>query len=153
MDPECELRQLDGEWVDVEAVDAAAGHLTAQELAVGDRLRTICVLPERLARLFRKDAVVAENASWLFRATPYLVFAALWTAVALVPTFTTAMSLGAAADLIALVALLGSARFFTALAGMDVGTSFGGIGSSREMMIASLAALSALPPTVALRAA
>ena len=43
------------------------------------------------------------------------------------------------ADLIAITALLGSARFFLALAGMDVGTSFGGIGSSREMMIATLA--------------
>jgi formate hydrogenlyase subunit 4 len=43
------------------------------------------------------------------------------------------------ADLIAIIALLGSARFFQALAGMDVGTSFGGIGSSREVMIASLA--------------
>ena len=43
------------------------------------------------------------------------------------------------ADLIAIIALLGSARFFLALAGMDVGTSFGGIGSSREVMIASLA--------------
>jgi formate hydrogenlyase subunit 4 len=43
------------------------------------------------------------------------------------------------ADLIAIIALLGSARFFLALAGLDVGTSFGGIGSSREVMIASLA--------------
>jgi len=42
-------------------------------------------------------------------------------------------------DLIAITALLGSARFALALAGMDIGTSFGGIGSSREMMIASLA--------------
>jgi formate hydrogenlyase subunit 4 len=92
-----------------------------------------------IVRLLRKDIVMAENASWLFRATPYLVFAAMWTAAALVPTFTTAIAFGLAADLIALVALLGSARFFTALAGMDVGTSFGGIGSSREMMIASLA--------------
>src|SRR5262245_66165636 len=43
------------------------------------------------------------------------------------------------ADLIALVALLATGRFALALAGMDVGTAFGGIGSSREMMIASLA--------------
>jgi len=55
-----------------------------------------------------------------------------------VPTFTTALTLAPAADLIALVALLGLARFWTALAGMDVGTAFGGIGSSREMLIASL---------------
>ena len=92
-----------------------------------------------LLRLFRKDVVMAHNASWLFRAVPYLVFAAIWVAAALIPTFATGLLFSWSADLIAIVALLGSARFFLALAGMDVGTSFGGIGSSREMMIASLA--------------
>jgi formate hydrogenlyase subunit 4 len=60
-------------------------------------------------------------------------------AAALVPTFATGLLFSWTADLIAIVALLGSARFFLALAGMDVGTGFGGIGSSREVMIASLA--------------
>ena len=92
-----------------------------------------------LLRLLRKDVVMAHNASWLFRAVPYLVFAATWVAAALVPTFATGSLFSWSADLIAIIALLGSARFFLALAGMDVGTSFGGIGSSREMMIASLA--------------
>lgn len=92
-----------------------------------------------LARLLRKEAVVAEGASWLFRAAPYLVFAATWVAAALVPTFATGLIFSWSADLIAIIALLGSARFFLALAGMDVGTSFGGIGSSREVMIASIA--------------
>lgn len=92
-----------------------------------------------LLRLLRKDAVVAENASWLFRAAPYVIFATTWVAAALVPTFVSSLPFGRAADLIGLIALLGSARFFLALAGMDVGTSFGGIGSSREVMIASLA--------------
>jgi formate hydrogenlyase subunit 4 len=92
-----------------------------------------------LLRLFRKDVVMAHNASWLFRAVPYLVFAAIWVAAALIPTFATGLLFSWSADLIVIVALLGSARFFLALAGMDVGTSFGGIGSSREMMIASLA--------------
>jgi formate hydrogenlyase subunit 4 len=92
-----------------------------------------------LIRLLRKEAVVAESASWLFRVTPYLVFTAIWLGAALIPSFATQLLLGPTADLIALVALLGSARFFTALAGLDVGTSFGGIGSSREVMIASLA--------------
>ncbi|MGE5145843.1 MAG: respiratory chain complex I subunit 1 family protein [Candidatus Eiseniibacteriota bacterium] len=92
-----------------------------------------------LARLMRKEAVVAEAASWLFRFTPYIVFAATWIAAALVPTFATDLVLGRSADIIVIVALLGSARFFLALAGLDIGTSFGGIGSSREMMIASLA--------------
>jgi formate hydrogenlyase subunit 4 len=92
-----------------------------------------------LLRLLRKDAVLADNASWLFRTTPYLVFAVTWLAASLVPSFTTDLLLSPTADLIALVALLGSARFFLALAGLDIGTSFGGIGASREMMIASLA--------------
>ena len=92
-----------------------------------------------LARLLRKDAVVADNASWLFRVVPYLVFAATWVAAALVPTFAGGLVFSWTADLIAIIALLGSARFFLALAGMDVGTAFGGIGSSREMMISSLA--------------
>jgi formate hydrogenlyase subunit 4 len=92
-----------------------------------------------LIRLMRKDVVLAENASWLFRVVPYMVFGATWVAAALVPTFATGLQFSWTADLIAIVALLGSARFFLALAGMDVGTSFGGIGSSREMMIASMA--------------
>jgi formate hydrogenlyase subunit 4 len=92
-----------------------------------------------LAKLLRKEAVVADNASWLFRSAPYVIFATTWVAAALVPTFATGLTFSAAADLIAIVALLGTARFFLALAGLDVGTSFGGIGSSREMMFASLA--------------
>jgi formate hydrogenlyase subunit 4 len=92
-----------------------------------------------LLRLIRKEAVIADNASWLFRAAPYLIFAATWVAAALVPTFATGLLFSWSADLIAIVALLGSARFFQTLAGMDVGTSFGGIGSSREVMFASLA--------------
>ena len=92
-----------------------------------------------LLRLLRKEVVLAENASWLFRTTPYLIFATTWVAAALVPTFATGLLFSWSADLIAVIALLGSARFFLALAGMEVGTSFGGIGSSREVMIASLA--------------
>jgi formate hydrogenlyase subunit 4 len=92
-----------------------------------------------LVRLMRKEVVLAENASWLFRISPYLIFAATWVAASLVPTFGTGLMFSWSADFIVIIALLGSARFFLALAGLDVGTSFGGIGSSREMMIASLA--------------
>ena len=88
---------------------------------------------------YAKRRCSPSNASWLFRVAPYLIFAGTWVAAALVPTFATGLMFSWSADLIAIIALLGSARFFLALAGMDVGTSFGGIGSSREMMIASLA--------------
>jgi len=92
-----------------------------------------------LLRLLRKEVVLAENASWLFRAAPYAIFATTWVAAALVPTFATGLLFSWSADLIVIIALLGAARFALALAGMDVGTSFGGIGSSREVMIATLA--------------
>ena len=92
-----------------------------------------------LLRLIRKEVVLADNASWLFRSGPYMVFSATWVAAALVPTFATGLHFSWAADLIAITALIGTARFFLALLGMDVGTSFGGIGASREMMFATLA--------------
>jgi formate hydrogenlyase subunit 4 len=92
-----------------------------------------------LLRLLRKDVVLADNASWLFRVIPYVIFATTLVAAVLVPTFATGLPFGRAADLIVIIALLATARFALALAGMEVGTAFGGIGSSREVMIASLA--------------
>ena len=92
-----------------------------------------------LLRLLRKEVVLADNASWLFRALPYAIFSTSWVAASLVPTFATGSMFSWSADLIAIIALLGTARFSLALAGLDIGTSFGGIGSSREVMIASLA--------------
>ena len=92
-----------------------------------------------LIRLCRKEVVLAENASWLFRSAPYMIFGATWVAAALVPTFATGLYFSWTADLIAIIALLGTARLFLALVGMDVGTSFGGIGSSREMLFSSIA--------------
>jgi formate hydrogenlyase subunit 4 len=92
-----------------------------------------------LWKLMHKEAVLAHNASWLYRVAPYFLFATTWVAAALVPTYSTGLIFSWSADLIAIVALLATGRFALALAGMDVGTAFGGIGSSREMMIASLA--------------
>ena len=92
-----------------------------------------------LGKLVRKEAVLAVNASWLFRSAPYVIFAATWVAAALIPTFAIGLAFSWVGDMIAIIALLGSARFLLALAGMDIGTSFGGIGSSREMLFASLA--------------
>lgn len=92
-----------------------------------------------ISRLFRKDAVIAENASPIFRMTPHIVFGATLTAGSLIPTFHAGLLFSSAADVIVLVAIFALARFFMALAGMDVGTAFGGMGSSREMMISALA--------------
>jgi formate hydrogenlyase subunit 4 len=90
-------------------------------------------------KLMHKEMVLAHNASWIYRVAPYVVFAVTWVAAALVPTYCTNLLFSWSADLIVIVALMGTARFALALAGMDVGTAFGGIGSSREMLIASLA--------------
>jgi formate hydrogenlyase subunit 4 len=105
-----------------------------------------------LLRLLRKEVVLPDTSSWLFRAAPYAICSATWVAAALVPTFATDLLFSWSGDLIAIIALLGTARFLQALAALDVGTSFGGIGSSREVMIASLAepALTMLVFTVAL---
>ena len=92
-----------------------------------------------IRKLLAKDVMLAENASWIFRFTPYLVFSVAVIAGGIIPILSTDLPLSASADVIALVALFAIARFFTALAGMDIGTAFGGMGSSREMTIASLA--------------
>jgi len=92
-----------------------------------------------LARLARKEAIVAESATSYFRVAPYLIFASTWVAASLVPTFATGLLFSWSADLTAIVALLGFGRFALTLAGMDVGTAFGGLGASREAMFATFA--------------
>ena len=92
-----------------------------------------------LYKLFLKDAVIAHNASWLFRSAPYVVFGCMVLAVSIVPVLATDLPFSAAADVIALVGLFALARVFIALAGMDVGTAFGSMGARREMLVSSLA--------------
>jgi formate hydrogenlyase subunit 4 len=92
-----------------------------------------------IAKLFAKEVVLAENASWIFRSTPYIVFGVTVMIGGIIPFISTDLPFAATADVIALVMLFAIIRFFTALAGMDIGTAFGGMGSSREMTISSLA--------------
>src|SRR5271157_2666439 len=92
-----------------------------------------------IRKLFHKDAVIAENASLLFRLAPYVVFGAMVTAAAIIPSIATRLPITQAADAIALVGLLATARVFLSLAAMDVGTAFGTLGARREMMIGFLA--------------
>jgi formate hydrogenlyase subunit 4 len=97
-------------------------------------------LPYRMIRkLFHKNAVVAENASPIFRLTPYIVFAAMALAAAIVPSLATDLPFAQAADAIALVGLFALARVFIALAAMDIGTAFGTMGARREMFVGFLA--------------
>ena len=92
-----------------------------------------------LHKLFNKEVLLAHNASPFFRAAPYAIFACMALASAIVPTLSTNLVLAPAADAIALVGLFALARIFIALAGMDVGTAFGSLGSRREMFIGFLA--------------
>jgi formate hydrogenlyase subunit 4 len=92
-----------------------------------------------LIKLFYKDAVLAHNASPLFRATPYILFACMWLAAALVPVIATDLPLSPAVDVIALVGIFALARVFISLAAMDIGTSFGTLGARREMLVGFLA--------------
>ena len=98
-----------------------------------------------LRKLFGKEVVVSRNASWLFRLAPYVVFASTAAAACLVPALAVERPLDSVGDLLVVVYLLLLATVFLALAGLDPGSAFGGMGSSREMTVAALA-----EPTVAL---
>ncbi len=97
-------------------------------------------LPYRnLRKLFHKEAVIAENASPLFRIAPYVVFGSMVLAAGIIPSMGTRLPLVVSADAIALVGLFAAARVFMTLAAMDVGTAFGTLGARREMMVGFLA--------------
>ena len=91
-----------------------------------------------LLKLFRKEALVSANASWIFSVTPYVVFGTTLLVALLMPMFSPHPPLAWMSDFILLVYLLGLGRFFIALSALDTSSSFGGLGASREMTIASL---------------
>jgi formate hydrogenlyase subunit 4 len=92
-----------------------------------------------LRKLIHKQPVVSEQASWLFTVAPYIIFSATVLAASVVPLIAVDLPTSATADVIVMVGFFAFARFFLALAGLDIGTAFGGMGSSREMTISSLA--------------
>jgi len=92
-----------------------------------------------LAKLFRKGMVIPDTASWLFSATPYVLFLSTLLAGLMVPMVAADIPIGLFGGVLAVVYLLGLGRFFLALGGLDTGSSFGGLGSSREMTISALA--------------
>ncbi len=92
-----------------------------------------------IAKYMSKDEVVSETTSWIFRCAPVVVLSAVITALFLVPMFGTKVSLFPMGDALALFFILSLGRFFLALAALDAGSAFGGMGSSREMFISSLA--------------
>ena len=92
-----------------------------------------------LRKMLAKESVISENTSWIFRFTPYVVASVMLLSSLLVPLLTTRTPLGFLGNIILLMYLLLLATFFLALAGLDAGSAFGGMGSSREMVIAALA--------------
>ncbi len=91
-----------------------------------------------LLKLVRKDEVISDQASWIFRACPWVNFVTMATAAFFIPVFLAYTPFGLVGDLLLVVGLFALGRFFTMLAGLDVASSFGGLGSSREMMISAL---------------
>jgi len=90
-------------------------------------------------KLLRKGMVIPETASWIFTVTPYLLFVTTLLASLLIPMVSALAPLSLFGGVLAVVYLLALGRFFTALSGLDTGSSFGGLGSSREMTISAIA--------------
>ncbi len=98
------------------------------------------ILPYRdLRRLWRKETLVPVQASWIFGAAPYVVFTVAVLSTLIVPLIVVDLPTARIADVFVLVGFFALARTFLVLAGMDIGTAFGGMGASREMTISSLA--------------
>lgn len=92
-----------------------------------------------LFKLMKKDEVVSDQSSWIFRTAPWIIITATITAALFVPAFLPSSPFGTVGDILVVLGLFGLARFFMMLAGLDVASAFGGLGTSREMMISSLA--------------
>lgn len=91
-----------------------------------------------LRKLFHKDEVISADVSWIFHFAPFIVFTVTIIIGASIPLFTTIFSNNILSDFLVVVYLVALGTFFLALSGMDVGSAFGGFGSSREMTLAAL---------------
>jgi len=92
-----------------------------------------------LAKLLRKGTVYSCTTSWVFRAGPVVGLAAVILASTLVPFGCSPALLSFPGDVVLFAYLLGLARFFTVVAALDTGSSFEGMGASREVTFATLA--------------
>src|SRR3972149_5066168 len=91
-----------------------------------------------IVKLLRKDAVVSETASWIFRATPYVIFISILIIALLVPVLSSAVPANFTGDVILIIYLFALGRFFLALSSLDTGSAFGGMGGMREMMVSTM---------------
>jgi hydrogenase-4 component C len=91
-----------------------------------------------ITKLMTRQEVVSEQAGWIFRVTPYVNLACMFLAAMIIPSLTTASPLEAAGDLILIVYLFALPRFFFAVAGLESGSTLGGIGARRELLVSAL---------------
>jgi formate hydrogenlyase subunit 4 len=118
-----------------------AGVLTRAEAVIASRRGPSVLQPYRdLAKLLRKGSVVSDQASWVYRVTPFVTFACYLTVSVIVPVITDApLPLAFLADLIGGAFVLALAGFMTSLAGLDTASPYGGLGASRASWIGSMA--------------
>lgn len=134
------VRQLGEVVLAIAIAPLFAGWIAQCRACMQNRSAPPLMQPYRMLRkLFRKDVALATEASWLFRATPYVLFGTMVLAAAIIPSLATNLPFAQAADAIALIGLFATARVFQSLAAMDIGTAFGSMGARREMMIGFLA--------------
>jgi hydrogenase-4 component C len=91
-----------------------------------------------IAKLMKRQEVVSSQAGWVFRLTPYISLATMLLAAMLAPIFVVQSPLGMAGDLLLIVYLFALPRFFFAIAGLDSGSTFAGIGARRELLVSAL---------------
>lgn len=124
----------------IAAAPLLSGWIKRVKCRLQNRTAPSLVQPYRdLRKLYRKQPILPHRFSWIFRYAPYIVFAATVLAASVVPLVAVNLPTTRIADMIVLVGFFALARTFLVLAGMDIGTAFGGMGSSREMTISSLA--------------
>jgi hydrogenase-4 component C len=91
-----------------------------------------------ITKLMTRQEVVSEQAGWIFRVMPYLSLACMFLAAMIIPVLVTDSPLEAAGDLILIIYLFALPRFFFAVAGLESGSTFGGIGARRELLVSAL---------------
>jgi formate hydrogenlyase subunit 4 len=125
---------------------AVVGYIRLAKARLQGRRGATVLQPYReLRKTFGKGMVIAESASWIFHVAPFVIVGATVAAASLAPVVSAAQPADRLGDLFVLAALLMLGTFFLALAGLDPGTAFGGMGSSREMTVAALT-----EPTIAI---
>lgn len=92
-----------------------------------------------LFKQLQKEVIISSTASWITPTMPYILFSTTIAAAMLIPTFMIIVPFNGLSDVLTVIYLLALGSFFIALAGLDQGSAFGGMGSSRHMTIASLA--------------